>query len=346
MASRSHRCLALLGPGIALAVLAAASRPAMAQELSLNYENLSSMEEPLATEIGDVTFTLTGLLDTSLTHDRDDGGPSDAGLTGNAEVGALTQLSNGWRVRLAYFGQYTSAGTAGAARMRTSVDNGALSVGSAWGTLLGGDVSGIVREQTRRRRAAGNGILAFDDVLGALDDPGAGYLGRFGPWVVSAVADGDSNLDVGAMFQRPSGNRDYRLALRATDGVYRPAGGPESFDARSASAVVEVVYGSTAFDAGVGFERLTSPERAPDRWFLSAGVHTKAGVVGLSVGAHLGRIEGQEEISAALGLQYDVARGLSANLGLNHAKADVTVDDATFMDVDETEAVVSVRYSF
>ena len=94
------------------------------------------------------------------------------------------------------------------------------------------------------------------------------------------------------------------------------------------------------------FERLTSIDREPDRWFVSAGVRTKAGVADLSIGAYLGRIEGQDEVSAALGLQYDVARGLSANLGINHAKADVTVEEATFMHVDETEAVVSIRYSF
>ena len=268
------------------------------------------------------------------------------GLIGNVEVGALTQLPNSWRVRLVYFGEYASAGTAGLRPDETFVDNGAASVGSAWGTLLGGDVSGIVREQTRRRRGAGNGVLAFDDVLGTLDDPGAGYLGRFGPWVVSAVADGDANLDIRATFQRPSGNRDYRLALRATEGVYRPAGSPEHFDTRSASTVVEMTYGSTALDTGVGVERLTSMDRELDRWFVSAGARTRAGVVGLSVGVHVGSIEGQREVSAALGVQYDIARRLSANLGLNHATADITVDGGTFMHVDDTEAVVSVRYSF
>ena len=346
MASRLPRRLALLGLGAALVVLAAAPPSAAAQEVSLNYENLSSMEEPLATEIGDTTLTLTGLLDASLTHDSGDDTESDAGLIGNAEIGVLTQLRNSWRVRLVYFGQYASAGASGFRSGEAFVDNGAVSVSSAWGTLLGGDVSGIVREQTRRRRGAGNGFLAFDDVLGGLDDPGAGYLGRFGPWVVSAVMDGDSNVEIGTMFQRPRGNRDYRFTLRAADGVYHPADGPEHYDARSVSAVAEMIYGSTVFDAGAGFERLTSIDREPDRWFVSAGVRTKAGVVGLSVGAHFGRIEGQEEIAAALGLQYDVARGLSANLGINHAAADVTVAEATFMHVDETEAVVSVRYSF
>ena len=346
MASRLPRRLALHELGAALVLLAVPSHSATAQELSLNYENLSSMEEPLAAEIGDTTFTLTGLLDTSFAHDRGDEAASDTGLTGNVEVGVLTQLPNSWRVRIIYFGQYASEGTAGSRSEESFVDNGAISVSSAWGTLLGGDVSGIVREQTRRRRGVGNAILTFDDVLGALDDPGAGYLGRFGPWVVSAVMDGDSNLEIGTMFQRPRGNRDYRFTLRAADGVYHPADGPEHYDARSVSGVAEVIYGSTVFDAGAGFERLTSIDREPDRWFVSAGVRTKAGVVGLSIGAHFGRIAGQDEVSAALGLQYDIARGLSANLGINHAEADVTVEEATFMHVDETEAVVSVRYSF
>ena len=332
--------------GIALVVLAAASRLAAAQELSLNYENLSSMEEPLAAEIGDTTLTLTGLLDASLTHDSGGGAGTDAGLIGNAEIGVLTQLPNSWRVRLVYFGQYASEGAAGFRSEEAFVDNGAVSVSSAWGTLLGGDVSGIVREQTRRRRGAGNGFLAFDDVLGGLDDPGAGYLGRFGPWVVSAVIDGDSNMEIGTVFQRPRGNRDYRFAIRTAEGVYRSADRSERYDARSVSAVAEMIYGSTVFDAGAGFERLTSNDREPDRWFVSAGVRTKAGVIGLSVGAHFGRIEGQDEVSVALGLQYDVARGLSANLGISHAEADVSVEEATFMHVDETEAVVSVRYSF
>ena len=346
MASRLPRSLTLVRLGIALVVLAAVARSAAAQEVSLNYENLSSMEEPLAVEIGDTTLTLTGLLDASLTHDSGNDAGSEAGLIGNAEIGVLTQLPNSWRVRLVYFGQYASEGAAGFRSSETFVDNGAVSVSSSWGTLLGGDVSGIVREQTRRRRGAGNGFLAFDDVLGGLDDPGAGYIGRFGPWVVSAVMDGDSNMEIGTVFQRPRGNRDYRFTLRAADGVYHPADGPDRYDARSVSAVAEVTYGSTVFDAGAGFERLTSNDREPDRWFVSAGVRTKAGVVGLSIGAHFGRIEGQDEVSAALGLQYDLARGLSANLGINHAEADVTVEEATFMHVDETEAVLSFRYSF
>ena len=319
---------------------------AAAQEFSLNYESLSSLEEPLATEIGDITLVLTGLLDTSLSDRSEHDEAPDAALIGNAQVAALAQLPNSWRVSLTYFGQYATDAAIGLRSDEQFIDNGAVSVASAWGTLLIGDVSGIVREQTRRRRGAGNGILAFDDVLGHLDDPGAGYHGRFGPWVVSTVVDRDANIDVGASFQRPAGNRDFRITFRATDAAYRAADGSGRFDTRAVAAVAEMIYGSTTYDAGVGFERLSSAARRADRWFLSAGARTKAGVVGISIGAHVGRIEGQDEFSIAVGLQYDIARGLSANLGLNHARADVSINGAPLMELDESEAVVSIRYSF
>ena len=336
----------VIGLGVALILLSSAPWTAAAQELSLNYESLSSLEEPLAVEIDDITLVLTGLLDTSMSAGSEHDDATDAGLIGNAQVAALAQLPNSWRVSLTYFGQYATDAAIGLRSDDQFVDNGAISVGSAWGTLLVGDVSGIVREQTRRRRGAGNGILAFDDVLGHLENPGAGYHGRFGPWVVSTAVDRDGNLDVGAMFQRPAGNRDYRIAFRATDAVYRTSDGSARFDTQAVAAVAEMIYGSTTYDAGVGLERLTSITRKSDRWFVSAGVRTKAGVVGISAGAHFGRTEGQDEFSAAMGLQYDIARGLSANLGFNHAHADVAVDGASLVQLDESEAVVSIRYSF
>ena len=175
--------------------------PATAQDISLNYESLSSLEGPLATEIGYMTFVLTGLLDTPLTLDLEDDDGTDAGFIGNFQISALTQLSNRWRVALTYFGQYVNGQTLVFELGDDDYeDNAALSAGGAWGTVLGGNVSGIVREQTRRLRGAGNASLDFDDVLGMLEDRSAGYVGRFGPWVMSTVVDEDANFDLGAMY--------------------------------------------------------------------------------------------------------------------------------------------------
>ena len=332
--------------GVVMATGIVTTHPAIAQEVSLNYESLSSMEEPLATEFGDVTLLLTGLLDNSLARDIEGDDGTDAGLTGNFQLSALTQMPNRWRVGLAYFGQYATDDLSGSAPEDRYTDNAAVSVGGVWGTVLGGNVSGIVREQTRRLRGAGNAGLAFDDALGELEDGGGGYLGRFGPWVIGAIVDEDGSFDLGTVMQRPIGNKDYRWAVRATEGTYTAADDSRRFDTRAAGVVGEVTYGSMSFDVGAGYERFSSSGPDADRWYVSSGVRTKRGVVSLSLEAHVGRIEGEEESSAAFGLQYDLARGLSANVGLNYTSARVILDGVRFVDTDDTKAALSLRYSF
>ena len=348
MTSRKARICPILVPVLVpvLAAGIAAAGSAAAQDISLNYESLSSLEEPLAVEIGDTTFVLTGLFDASAARDahNDDTGGGD--LTANFQFDALTQLPNRWRLGLTWFGQYSTDAGPDAGSDDRYTDNMALSAGGIWGTVLGGNVAGVVREQTRRRRGAGNGILAFDDALGGLVDRGGGYVGRFGPWVASAVVDEDGDFDLGTMFQRPAGNKDYRLTVRATEGVYTAVDGSHRFDTSAVGAVGEVVYGSTSVDAGVGWERLSSSGPDADRWYVSTGARTKVGVVSASIEGHYGRIEGEEEVSVALGLQYDVARGLSVNLGLNRASAQVALDGATLVDTRESRIVLSLRYSF
>ena len=320
--------------------------PAAAQDIILNYERLSSLEEPLATQVGDVTFLLNGLLDASLTVDSQDNDAPGTGFIGNVEIGARTQLPNRWRVGLAYFGQYATEQTSMSGLDEGYTDNAALSVGGAWGTVLGGNVAGFVHEQTRRHRGAGNASLVFDDIFGGLEDWGGGYVVRLGPWVISAVIDEAANFDLGAMFQRPSGNKDYRLTTRYTESVYTASDGLSRFNAKAVSGVVELIYGSTLFDVGAAYERFSSGSLTIDRWYLSSGIHTKAGVLSVSLEGHYGQIEAEDEISVALGLQYDLARGLSANLGLNHAESRVILGGLSFTDTEESKAVFSLRYSF
>ena len=69
-------------------------------------------------------------------------------------------------------------------------------------------------------------------------------------------------------------------------------------------------------------------------------------VWGLSLEGHYGQIEGQEEVSVALGIQYDLARGLSANLGLSYEDAQVVLGDIKFLHSSDTKALFSLRYSF
>lgn len=317
----------------------------LAQGISLNYDSLASLEEPLATEIGDVTFVLTGLLDGPVTIDFDsDGDGTDifADFRGNFQISAETQLSNRWTVGAAYFGQYDTTVPGG-----DYTDNVAGFVAGAWGTIVGGNVDGLIREETRRLRGVGNAALAYDAPFGALSDWGGGYLVRLGPSRVGFVVDDDGNFDIGAMFSRPIGNKDYRFTARFTDSAVFAADGMTEFDSKAGSVVGEFIYGSSLFDLGVGYERLAAGGMDANRWYLSAGARHKTGALTFGVEGHIGRLAGESETSAALGASYDVARGLSFNLGLNYRKAeDIEIGGITFVDEEETQAIFSLRYSF
>ena len=72
-----------------LGVAAGLAGTVMSEGVSLNYDTLSSLEEPLAIEVGDTTVVLRGLLDlpvASTTRNGDDWDTSDIGFVGNVEV--------------------------------------------------------------------------------------------------------------------------------------------------------------------------------------------------------------------------------------------------------------------
>lgn len=317
-----------------------------AQEFSLNYERLSSLEDPLATEIGDMTLVFTGLMDAPLSVDMEDDNDTHTDFVSNFEFSARVQLPNRWRMVMTYFSQYVTEQSLSAGMDEEFTDNFALSVGSSWGTLLVGNLSGVVREQVRRLRSAGNAELAFDDSYGKLEDDGGGYLVRFGPWVFNIVVDQNESFDVGALFQRPIDDRDYRLSIRYTDSTYTTDSFSREFSSKALIGVGELIYGSTLWDIGSGFERLKAGNIEVDRWYVSAGGRIKKGVFTLSLEGHYGEIESEDEVSAALGVQYDLARGLSANLGFNYADARVHHKGVSLMDTKYKIAILSIRYSF
>lgn len=329
--------------------LAAATYSATAgsQTVDLNYETLSAFEEPLATRIGNVTYLLRGLIDVPIEYDLEDRDRAYLGVVGNFQLSAETQLPNRMTVGVAYFGQYENRNIDDSNDDYT--DNVAGFISGSWGTVLGGNVSGLVREETRRGRGVGNAELAFDDNLGELQKWSGGYTGRFGPLTISGVIDEDDNYDVGVSFQRPIGNKDFRFTARHTDSLFTAVDGVTRFDSLGFGGVGEFIYGSTRYDLGVGYEKLSPVIAGPDdaeRWYASTGFSTKKGLISLSAEGHYGEIEGQEEISAAIGLGIDIARGLSANLGINYEDAQININGLDYLDRKDTKAIVSLRYGF
>lgn len=318
---------------------------------ALTYESLNRLEAPVATEIAGVTFELRGRLDsvTDYSLEQDDANP-DHRLVGSHLITATKQLPNRYTVGAIFTGRHMDIGN-------SDVDyRGRIRgfVGGSWGTLLGGNVQDIVYESTRRLRGAGVNIgdgpretnLRGDGALGRLSDWGGGYQGRFGPTVISAIVDEDANYDVGVRFQRPIGNKDYRFTARHNTGSFVAADGLTEFDTRAVSGVGEYVYGSTRYDLGVGYEQLETGAIEADRWFTSAGVTTKRGVLSLTAEGHYGEVEGESEISAFVGAKYDLARGLSATAGLEYEDQQINLNGVDFVNTKDTRAVLGLSYGF
>ena len=361
-------------------LLGAAGGVAVAQDVSLNYDGLSSLEAPLGKEVGDVTFVLRGRFEAPVKAnlDPDEDTDVDAAFVTDFEINAETQLANRWTVGAVYFGKYDSDGitegdvlrsqrrgatlpgtastdpsngtldglVSGQATGEEYQDRGAVYVSGAWGTVLAGNVTGQVREETRRAQGAGNSALAFDDFYGGLTETGGGFTGRFGPTRLSAVVDEDGDFELGAVFQRPLGNKDYRFSGRYAEGKTFAADGLTHIETRGIAATGELVYGSSRFDLTLGAEELAADQFDVDRWFASLGAARKLLGLSMSAAAHYGEVDGDAEVSAALGAGLDIARGLSLNLGLNYQDADVKVGDIILMDIDAAEAVASVRYIY
>lgn len=314
--------------------------PTVTNALNLNYESLSSLEEPIAVHIGDTTLVWSGLVDLPLTFDLEDHSGSESGFRSNMQLSAETQLSNSWTLGAAYSGSYADD------LADTYDDNAALFVGGIWGVLSIGNVNGVVREETRRNRGVGNAILNYDDFLGSLEDEGIAYSGRFGPSRLSFSVDEDDNTELGWMYQRPFGNKDYRFSARFQSAEFTTDDGVE-FDTQGFGIVAELTYGSNVFDIGINHETLKAKNiSSVDRWFVSSGVNRKVRRWTISGEILYGEVENQQEQSYALGIAYDVARGISLNLGVNYRNSNIELDRTFIRNEKATEGVLSLRYSF
>ena len=347
MNNRNFRILLTLG-----VVITVCSQLSFAERITLNYDRLSAIEGPIAVEIGDITFTLSGSIDLeSLTRTDDDATMNNLFTT--FELSFNTQLPNRWRVQGLVLGEASTA-----SNPRRIIDDFdyvkrlALFVSGTWGRFLIGDLHRLVRGDTRRETNAGDSYLYFDDFLGKLKQRNGGYRGRYGPWVVSAVFDQDSDFDLGMVSQRPLGNKDFRFTLRAMKGIYEPSARTPTYATQGVISVGEMIYGSTIFDVSLGYEELipTIPQlggaTAMTRSFLSQGILTKFGMLSASFEAYLGKLDGERELSAAVGVQYDLARGMSANLGWNYWNTHSPFRRIENSNNRDTEVTFSLQYDF
>ncbi|MCH2189465.1 MAG: hypothetical protein MK188_00890 [Gammaproteobacteria bacterium] len=323
-----------------LSLLPFACMSQVAHSLDLNYEGLSKFEEPIATHIADTTFTLSSISDIrfDLSNERD----NIESVSSVFQLGAETQLDNSWTLGAAYLGVLDSEDMEG----DHYTDNVAIYLSSSWGSVSLGNVTGEVRENTRRKRGVGNANLNLDNSFGSLSDYGVSYTVRLGPSQIFTLADQDGNIEVGAGYQRPLGNKDYRFSIRFrnTESIQIAE---QSFDIESESGILtaEMTYGDLVIDASIGLESLSFDQLTANRKFIALGATRKIGTWSGSVEAYFGELEDGSSNAYSIGLSKDLARGFSLNLGINHQ--DQSFDIVAFdpINLNDTTATISLRYS-
>ena len=349
--------------GINAAVIAAASTATPTSgygPLPMKYGDLSALEDPLALKLGRVTLTFSGTVVLAGQHDFSRANAvtgDDAKLAANGQIEIQEKFSNRVTAGLLYYGQYTS--DAGLYNSVCGLYCNTYSGGNryynnyfiayartSWGTFMGGNVGNVVRNDTRRRPGYGETNLQGDDFLGQLSRWGGAYQVRLGPVVSSVVVDQDGNFEIGESYQRPLGTHDIRLTTRFRDSAVDIADGLGNLRSTGAGAVGDLTYGSSIYDLGLGYERLTGRGLGLDRWYASGGARTKIGLLEVSAEALYGEIDGSAERAATFGMTYALARGLSLNLGLNYSDANVVRNDVIILKPNTKSATATVRYGF
>lgn len=322
-------------------LFALASSAAYAQ--AIPYDDVSFFEEPNSWELPGGTLTTNVALDQTVWYNNEtDKTNHQTEVLGRARFEG--QLPNTVRVGVEYFGHYFRRG-----RLRYS-DQVQFFAADDWGTVAVGHVSLAVRQDLRRPRGIGHAELFADDFYSGLDQDALYYRYNHRAYTASAVVDREGGFEVGALYERPVEDAVYKYGVRfrrgdttdrdPTDGVPNaiqmqrdPAKG------YGGALVGEYTYGSWNFGWQGGYEYL-SLNRSPDdahRFFNSAGINYKIGAVAMSVEGLAGTYDGDSEYSAAVGVDWTVARGADILVGYNWSE---------YQNFKNSQAFLTFCYSF
>ena len=263
-----------------------------------------------------------------------------------------TRLRNMLTVGASYSARMTnrpgSIASVGGYKPEDYSDGAQAFVQGVWGRVTGGAVRGEVDKVNFRSQPAGHAALAFRGSFGRLDKWGGAYSGRYGPAVVALAVDQEGHFDGGLRWSRPVGNKDIGFAVRGTLGTFLPKDRSTRLETTGINVIADAIYGSTLVELVLGYEMLQGNSIDTDRAYASLGLHHKVDAVTLSIMGHYGQVAGNDEVALALGARYDIARGLSANAGVNFAKAKARAKHGTvtLVDKDAVEGSASLKYEF
>ncbi len=299
----------------------------------LPYDSFSFFEAGLSREIGNATLRFNFLVDQAVIGNR----PAfyqDWKTTGQVSTSLETELSNGWNIGATYTGIFVTGSG------RDSDHLYAVFVDAPWGRLSTGRIDALIESSVTRKNRVGNATLTAGRGLGELDETGIQFVQTVNAYQIHFAVDENLDAQAALLFAAPVGVAAHSFGLRVGTGHLRKdnfllatgetegISGFYNYVLGSLSLGVEQGYQDVAIDGTVG----TNTQR-----FASIGASYKRRRTSLS--AEVGRTDflGQTRRSAAIGLRYDIARGLSGNVGLNYSDAGT---------VNTWRIPVSLRYEF
>jgi hypothetical protein len=329
-----------------ISCLSAESAHADQRRFNLNSDSFSYIEEPLAFSIGVSTFSANAIIDQSINYDT----TSDKDSYNTRAIGAVrwdTQLPNSWFVGMEYTGQFNRL--ASGDENKKYEDDFSVSLSDEWGTLSVGNVSDIVSQSTHRVHGTGNATLYNSGFIGALDETAAAYVVNLNSYTWSTVADAEGRFESGLTYHRNMEEHNIFWAARFIKGDTTENETAENVDDTAlfgehgetfgAGLTASYTYGSTLADLQIGYENVktNAGNDRNDHAFVSLGLEHKVRRLTVSVQGSLGEYDNEDLRSAATGLRYDLARGMSLNLGLNY----IYIESE-----DRLETTGSIRYEF
>ena len=325
------------------------SAPANGEPVSLNYDTLAFIEKPVAKKMKGFTLTHKQLVDLGIARNMYTNA-NELRLRGTFELGVERQLKNAWTLGATYNLSYKA--NPSALVNGTGIDGIDLThraagyVGGVFGRVSAGSVTEMTKELTRRLRGTGNAELQYDGPLGAPNHLGLSYKGRLSAFTGVLAVDYKGRFDVGVAYERPARKFDQRYTLRLTSGDVTSADGRDHLQTLAATLVGEVIRGRLRMDASLGVEQLDGSIINEKRFWLSAGAGWKFGRFTVSGEGTTGWTGGQQDWGVALGGRYDIAKGMSINLGINHHENSGAIHGVQLYERSKTEVILSARYEY
>lgn len=303
-----RKIINVLSVFLALAVI----NVSVAQTL-INYDRLSFFETPQRVEIGTGTLQLQGALDISYRSENDGLAEFDS-QQAEAFLRYETQLENDWDVGISYRINYDTN------RADSTVDELRIFARDQWGLLTVGNISSLLYDQSRRQLA--NGLLGVDrdNFTLPLDEYGVFYQWATADTQWMLAVDNDVNIEAGVVFNKPIGRLDYKFSMRANSNENIDGDAQNVTESQGLAIVAQASIGRWTVDSQWMTEQVQLLDGSSELTLntLSMGLHAKFNLLSLSLtGMQRDNELSDTERSLSLGVRYDIARGLSLNLGAN-----------------------------